>query len=281
MEQAIKQAYVLGGQRWPAITRLPWDRFVEHVRRLGVSAAALDTHGSDLYLALACGLGDGAGMRHLTTAYFSSLERHLARAGFSREDAEESLQQMLVHLCTGESPRILGYAGRASLLAWLRVAAMRHALDEVKRPQAVNSQDNDELLAMIVDGGESPERKTMVAAIQPAVQSALVDAMGILSSRDRTLLHMFFSEGMNIEEIGQIYGIHRATVARQLKEIRERMLAHVRAKVETTLGANPEDVDSLVYAVRSQIQISLWRLAASRDSSTVAPHSVPPHAVPL
>ena len=274
MEQAINRAYVLGGQRWPAITRLTRDGFVEHVTRLGVSPADLDGRGSDLYLALGCGLGDSAAMRYLTSTYFTTLERHLSRAGFSSVDCQESLQQLLVHLCTGESPRILGFAGRASLLSWLRVAAMRHALDEVKRPHAAPSQDNDELLSLIVDGGDSPEHKAVVGTIQPAVQSALVDAMGTLSSRDRTLLHMFFGEGMNIEAIGQIYGIHRATVARHLKDIRERILAQVRAKVEATLGANPEDVDSLVFAVRSRIQLSLWHLAVSRQSSTTLPRGV-------
>jgi RNA polymerase sigma-70 factor (ECF subfamily) len=251
------------------------ERFTAHVARVGASVADLDARGSDVYLALGCGLGDSAAMRYLTSTYFSSLERHLARAGFSPVDCQESLQQLLVHLCTGESPRILGFAGRASLLSWLRVAAMRHALDEVKRPHASPAQDNDELLSLIVDGGESPEHRVMVDGVQPVVQAALRDALGILSSRDRTLLHMFFREGMNIEAIGQIYGIHRATVARHLKDIRERVLAHVRAKVETTLGANPEDVDSLVFAVRSQIQLSLWHLAVSRQSSTVLPRAVP------
>src|SRR5262249_26842841 len=91
---------------------------------------------TDLYLALACARGDAAAIAHLESAFFRTIARRIARVVARPEEVDEVLQSLRVKLLVGAGgePKILEYAGRGDLLAWLEVAATRLAIDRVRSP---------------------------------------------------------------------------------------------------------------------------------------------------
>jgi RNA polymerase sigma-70 factor (ECF subfamily) len=101
--------------------------------------------------------------------------------------------------------------------------------------------------------------------IRAEATRALYEAARALSPGDRHLLRQHLLGRMSIDELGGVYGIHRATVARRLQNARERLLAGVRAAISERLGV--EEVGSVMRLLASRLDASLARVLAT-----------PPHA---
>ena len=66
--------------------------------------------------------------------------------------------------------------------------------------------------------------------------------------------------GRNIERIGAIYGVHRATVARWIAQGRDSLLELVERELAKRLAVEVDEVGSIIRLVRSRIEVSLVRL---------------------
>jgi RNA polymerase sigma-70 factor, ECF subfamily len=95
----------------------------------------------------------------------------------------------------------------------------------------------------------------------------LGDALCIESLRDLScaelagaLLRYNVLEGLNIEEIGKIYGVHRATVARWITAARESILGRTRDELERRFGITAVEIDSIVRLVQSRLDVSMERV---------------------
>ena len=129
MQDVIERVYLEARQRWSGLERATLRDYSAHVAMLGTSRAELERHGADLYLALACGMADPNALRILEGRFLPAVNEQLSRSGFDEPTRKDVFQQMMMHLCAGPRPRILTYAGRAALSSWLRVTAMRFALN--------------------------------------------------------------------------------------------------------------------------------------------------------
>ena len=67
-------------------------------------------------------------------------------------------------------------------------------------------------------------------------------------------------DGWSIDQIGSLYGVHRATAARWLTNAREELGARIRAGLAERLEIGESQVDSIVALVTSRIELSLERL---------------------
>jgi RNA polymerase sigma-70 factor (ECF subfamily) len=259
MQDAIEKAYLEARQRWPGIERATLRDYSEHVAMLGTSQAELERHGADLYLALACGIADPNALRLLEGRFFPAVNEQLSRSGFDETARQDVFQQMMMHLCTGPKPRILTYAGRAALSSWLRVTAMRFALN--MHASASNGAARlPDLVDRLLTEDASPERNLATEKARPLFQAALEEAIRCVSDRDRTLLRLCFLDGLNVDAIGSMYGVHRATAARWIAEIRRRVLRHVRSMLADEPGLHASEFDSLARLVRSELHLTLKRV---------------------
>jgi RNA polymerase sigma-70 factor, ECF subfamily len=93
-----------------------------------------------------------------------------------------------------------------------------------------------------------------------AFQEALQESLATLTTREKTLLRLHFLDGMNIDELGVVFRVHRATVARWLVAVRTRVLDKVREKLSLELGSSPSEAQSLVRLLRSEVQVSIRRI---------------------
>jgi len=260
MTDIFEIAYVSARGKWHEFTGPTIGDYRAHVQRLGTQVADLEKYGSDLYLALACGRAETGALRALERYYFPALDIQLARLGFDETAREDVFQQVHLHLCAGSTPRILTYAGRASLASWLGVATLRFALNMANKAKSGQYVRTDITLDSLVSASASPEVRVAIEKARPFFQSALQAALGALPERDRTLLRMCFVDGLSIDDIGSIYGVHRATAARWIANIREGILKSVQGVIAQEFGLHTTEFDSLVFLIRSELHLSLRRV---------------------
>ena len=259
MQDVIERVYLEARQRWSGLERATLRDYSAHVAMLGTSRAELERHGADLYLALACGMADPNAVRILEGRFLPAVNEQLSRSGFDEPTRKDVFQQMMMHLCAGPRPRILTYAGRAALSSWLRVTAMRFALN--MRASASNgAQRRPDLVDRLLTEDASPERHLAAEKARPLFQSALEEAIRSIADRDRTLLRLCFVDGLTVDAIGSMYGVHRATAARWIADIRRRVLRHVRSLLADEPGVHASEFDSLARLVRSELHLTLKRV---------------------
>jgi RNA polymerase sigma-70 factor (ECF subfamily) len=211
---------------------------------------------ADLYLAAAC----AAGVLEALVAF----ERHLqaARPALRRVDASDVFGDEVLQLVrekllvwAGGPPKITSYAGRGPLASWTRVAVVRAALNH-KRGAAPAPPLADD--AAIVGGdGEGVELGYLKSHHRGAFQAAFEAAMASLSPAERTLLRLHFVDGLALEQIALVEQVSRATAGRRLLELRRRLAADTRARLQAALHIDGRELESMVALLQSQLMFSL------------------------
>ena len=67
-------------------------------------------------------------------------------------------------------------------------------------------------------------------------------------------------DDLSIDEIGVLYGVHRATVARWIASVRESLFELTRRALISRLSIDEGDVDSVLRMIDSQLDISIERV---------------------
>jgi RNA polymerase sigma-70 factor (ECF subfamily) len=262
-----RDAYQAAQRGWPGVT-LDFDRFVAHLRQAGFT---LDGPGADpdpanladLFLAGAAGHGDRVAIEALEERYIAPTRYALKRLDARPEFIDDVMQELRSKLLLPPEPRILRYGGRGPLLAWIRVAATRIAIDALRNVREVVGRETPDPDALDrVDFG--PEVQLLRAAYREAFHEAISAAVAALAPKDRNLLRRHMIEHMTLEEMAAPYNVHPATIARRLMALREEIAASVREHLavrhRTQGGAT--SLESLAQAIRSEVYVSLAPLLA-------------------
>ncbi len=240
-----------------------FETFCEHLTRLDVGAGA-EPHAEDLALAWACGRGDAAALRAFEEQLAPVAARAITRVDADPGFVDECVQQVRTRLLLPDGdrpPRILGYGGRGPLVGWVSVAAVRVALSVLRasRRQAAR----DETLwseAVLFPSGLSPDLQHLKERYAPQLGEGLRKACAELDERDRAVLRLYFAEGLNIDKIGKVYGVHRATVARWINRTKAALTERMHAIMHEQRGVPIDELASIDRLVRSQLDISLGGL---------------------
>ncbi|MCL4227840.1 MAG: sigma-70 family RNA polymerase sigma factor [Myxococcales bacterium] len=263
----VARAAAAARQAWPALAEPPG--FVARLAEAlaGGGGAGGRVHADDLYLACACAGGDPAALAAFDRAVLPQISGAVRRIDPSPDFADEVRQAVRARLLVGdagEPPRIAGYAGRGPLVAWVRVAAVRLALalrDRRRReaPVAHAGDDVGDLAAL------DPELALLKARYAGELEEALRRAGQALTERERALLRLAFADGLNVDQVGDVYGVHRATAARWIARARERLFELTRDDLRARLALSPTEFDSVVRLVRSQVELTLTRFFGATD----------------
>ena len=247
---AVKHDITSAGQvAWPDVT-VDSRQFAAHVTAVGAST----THLAGLYLAFACGAGDAAALRHLDQLLAAAVESALARRGFSASDRREVAQRLRIRLLA-PPPRILEYAGRGELGAWLRVAALRLALNlrrETVRERALDDHDAELALACT---GHDPETMHVAAESRAAFVTAFRTAFKALSARERNILRLHYSDAVELQDLAAAYAVHRVTIGRWIEAARAQLRSAVVQHLVTDLDVAPSEAARLVSTVRGDVSL--------------------------
>jgi RNA polymerase sigma-70 factor, ECF subfamily len=278
-EPAVTAALVAQWQvavaAWPEIAVAP-ERFGgELARRVGspVSAeaatAALDAmRGADVYLAVACCDGDSAAIARIDDILAREL-RHVALKLHATSDQTSEIHSELRRiLLIDEPPRraaLREYAGRGDLRGYIRVMSTRALIRAINRGRREIVVEDSEFFDRLLPN-DDPEISFLRAQYRDAVDGALRAALEGLDPRSRALLRYQLIDGWSIDQVGKLYGVHRATAARWLTEAREVLGAAIRNELAVRLQISPEEVDSIVRLVQSRVDMSLERLLVPEAS---------------
>jgi RNA polymerase sigma-70 factor (ECF subfamily) len=214
---------------------------------------------ADLLLACGCANGDSEALAAFEAGYVSQVASFIARVDASPAIVDEVKQRLRERLLVDDGlkrPRIGDYGGRGRLASWVRVAAIRIALDMKAR----GGMHVDEAAADALFVEDDPELDYLRVRYREQFQNAFVEALATLDPRDRLLLKLNLIDGLNIERIGRMHGVHRATVARWIAAAREQLFERTRDSLHRELGVSATEFASLVRLVRSQLDVSLCRL---------------------
>jgi RNA polymerase sigma-70 factor (ECF subfamily) len=246
--------------RWPAVC-CEREELLEHADRVGAPTGDIALNGAELGLAYACARGDLAAIRIFEAEYVARLEPSLRRLGDGDfvDEARHALRQRML---LPPEPRIATYAGTGPLLGWLRISALRTALN--LRRGVIRPADAllvEEIVRELpVEASELPR---YVAVFSRAVERAFAD----LETRDRNLLRLHHIDGLTLDRLGELHHVHRATVARWLAQARSRIFDEVEAEVKRTFKLSPSEFQSLLGLVRSYLDASLGGLLGGLHTS--------------
>lgn len=266
-EREIGTVTMRGEQRWRGVKVAP-AAFAAHVRAVlppgAPLAASLDAlHAEDLYLACGCAAGDDRALQAFEDEFLPQVADYVGQIDrdpvFVDEVRQRLRERLFVAAEPGARPRICEYTGRGALGAWLRVVAVRIALNLRRRAKPTVPTDGDEGPALRSPAPD-PEVDYLKTRYGEEFRAAFRATLATLSRDERNLLKLHYLEGLNIDEIGVAYRVHRATVARWLAQARERILEETRRQLADRLDAGSADVDSVLALVRSQLDVSIYKL---------------------
>lgn len=245
------------------------DRFAAHVEaRLAPGGDPASLHAADLYLACACAAGDARAVAAFDARYAAEIPAFLAgveRSPAAIEEVRQLVRERLFVAPPGKDPKIAEYSGRGSLASWLRVVTLRVAANRRRgeRPH----EDLDAVPEVDVLPSVDPELAIVRARYRPAFDEALRAAFAGLSARERTLLRMHYLDGLNIDRLGLVFNVHRATVARWIAAAREGLLERTMAQLGERLRLGAGELASLLAVLRTGLEVSLRSLLAEPDAA--------------
>lgn len=247
--------------------------FVEHVGALCQAATPpwdelAKLHATELYLAFACGLGVPQAVAHFQKTYDPDIDRGLRRAASVGLSEAELRQRAHVKMLVGgpDSPaQVMRFRGRGSLQGWVRVVASRMAIDLLRshgsdREVAVTPT----ILAEVGRAEMDPRFEFLRERHRDVVQTALNDAFAALSDKERRILRGQLVQRLGVDDLGAMFGVHRSTASRWAAAARAALMRHTHENLQASLGAGDQTARGLVDMVRSQLELSVERLLASR-----------------
>ncbi len=241
---------------WPELELQPAP-FAAHLARYAPAGRLEGLHVADLYLAWACARREPAALLAL-----ERLLQHVValavRGGVAPPDEVRQvlLEKLLMGTAEREQPRILDYGGHAPLERWLRVAALRTALNLREAARAG--------VPLAAGEGRLPERAGPDAELAFLKQhsarefrEAFDAALGALEVEQRNVLRLHFLDGLSIDQLGRTYGVHRATAARWVVRGRQALLEETRTRLRERWRMSEPELDSVLRQVRSQLDVTL------------------------
>ena len=267
-----------GRTAWPALHVEAIDvvSFVARQITPELADAALDgLRPADLYLASGCARQMPQAIGAFDRDYMREVDIALARMRIPPQrvlDVKQLVRQRLfVGGGTAGAPtspgKISEYGGRGDLRRWVRSVAVRTCLNELRKGKREILVDDDQLIAQHAIAADDPEVEYMKRTYSAEFKAAFSEALGKLGSREQTLLRYHHVDGLNIDEIGAIYRVHRVTAFRWLEKAKEILVRGTLDTLRARLKLPTDELDSVLRMIRSQIHLSLVRhLGGPSDS---------------
>jgi RNA polymerase sigma-70 factor, ECF subfamily len=260
-ENEIAAAHRAAAKLWPDIS-VSLERYVAMLQSAGVATQNLEQWGGDLYLACAAGAGDHAAVRVIEERFISRLPARIRRLGSATDKVSDVLQTVRERLFAGDVPRIRGYNGAGPLEQWIKVVAIRTAIDLHRTDQSIPRVEGAWLETMAPRNDADVSALMMKVEYKRELELAIQELVGRLSPRDRAILRLHVVEGVSIEKIAASYGVHRVTVARWVWTAGETLLDGLRGRFREKFGIVPHEFDSMARLARSQLSVDLTTLLA-------------------
>ncbi len=224
-----------------------------------VGAAELDgLHVVDLYGAERCAQGDAAAIAWFERTCIAPLGPALGRIDPSPvfvDELRQRVREKLLVAADSRGARITEYAGRGPLGAWVRVVAVREALAARRRSGRAACDELLDIGANIT----SPELGLVKEQYRAEFQRAFAEALAELSAEQRNLLRHHYLHGLTLDQLANLYEMHRSSVARRIAKTRSGLLSATRRALMARLATSPAEFEELMGLIASRIDLSIER----------------------
>jgi RNA polymerase sigma-70 factor (ECF subfamily) len=221
-----------------------------------LASAKLD----DLYLACACSEGSEAALLAFEREHIAKIPVHLARMRPTADFVDDVMQVIRERVFVGNNgrpPRIGEYSGKGALGAWVRVMAVRAAID---LQRGKTELPNDAALAEATTSSGAADAEYVKRRYGALLTAALARAITTLTQEQRTLLRLHFAEKNTLDQLAAKLGNHPATVWRKIAAARSAIVEATRKILREDELVATDDFNSILRTVHSQLDISLSRL---------------------
>ncbi|WP_052420637.1 sigma-70 family RNA polymerase sigma factor [Hyalangium minutum] len=272
VEEGLARLFEVGREAWPSLP-LPFEVFVRHVmchlpKRNPPERLLPALHGADLYLACACKEGVPGAASAFQASHGATVEAALRGRNVPPDERGELTQAFWEKLLVGQQgvPAKIGdYSGRGPLGGWVRVAAVRAALNYHEQKKSDPLGARAPMDAQREPTTQDPELDFLKAHYRDEVQQALKDALAGLEADERNVLRLHFLDGLSTERIATVYGVHRATVARWVTRGREALLTGTHQLLMERMRIGRGEAESIIGIVRSQLGLALGSIFRAAD----------------
>ena len=213
----------------------------------------------ELALAQRCAQGDREARTLFAKLYLTTVPnavRHLGRREFG-DEVQQLLSLRLLECTDGNLPKIAAYNGSGALGAWVRVAAVRLALDLLKALQRENKRTGlrlEELPDPFASQSSGVHKQLLRLQHQQDLRAALKLAFAELSDTQKLALKLHYLHGLSTEEASRILGVHKATAARWIAHGRAAVLESTLRALQDRLGISETEAKSLAGLVDSNFE---------------------------
>jgi RNA polymerase sigma-70 factor (ECF subfamily) len=249
-----------GRKAWPGVEldAAVFERYV--LERAGPAGDPSELRAPDLYLACACVEGNDRALAEFDKRWLTEVPSFLVRTNPSPRLVEDVRQRLRERLFLER--KIEQYTGRGSFGSWLRVVTLRVA-SNLRRQDKVHAELDSAVPAPALD----PELGAIQRRYGSAFRDALRDAFAGLEADERSLLRLFYLDGLNLDRLAIVFHISRATAGRRMAAARERLVAETHRLLRERLQATSEELASLLRVVRSNLEVSLSAVLREAQSA--------------
>jgi RNA polymerase sigma-70 factor (ECF subfamily) len=219
---------------------------------------------AELALALACDAGDSRAIAELEARYGPAVEGALGAMklapALKTEVWQEVRRKLLVR--DGGPIKLVACAGRGTLQGLLKVTAMRVALTLVRDGARERPLDDASELEGLA--GADAELDFVKIGARRAFRESFAIAIESLDPHARNLLRLHFLRKVTLEALATMYGVHRATIVRQLAAARAQVERETGKALRARLDLGKDEVEGVIDLVRSHFDASVERLLETR-----------------
>jgi RNA polymerase sigma-70 factor (ECF subfamily) len=212
-------------------------------------------HAEDVALAQACARGEAEALARFEARFGPLMGATAQRFGdddFAQDIAQQVRERLLVGL--GGAPRIATYTGEGPLAGYVQAVTVRLALTSVRNRRPPPSVSDDALLDLPAHGFD-PELEVIRRRYLAEFKQAFSVAMAALPADSRSALRLYYLDGLELADLGRLFGWSVPTASRRLAQARRALLDGTRHCLGTTLGLALRDVDSVLRLLESRLSI--------------------------
>ncbi len=222
---------------------------------------------ADLYLAFGCSIGNADALSAFETEFGRDIDLAIGRSGninLAKDEFRQLVRSKLFVANDGRRPKIADYAGRGDLRSWVRVTALRMIVDLARQHASGREVPMEsDAIGALPSPGDDPELDYMQRTYRTEFRDALQAAFGRLTPRERNLLRHQVLHGLNIDQVGALYRVHRTTAFRWIEKARRSLLHHTRAALQERLRLGSGEFLSIMRVVQGDLDVSVRRLLVS------------------
>lgn len=183
---------------------------------------------------------------------------YVLRIRVGREVVDEVQQKLREHLLMGsdgKAPRIAEYSGKGALGGWLRVTAVRTALNHLRGAGPATEGVGEEM-SLAAD----PELAYVKEQAHGLFADAFKRVLSGLDANERTILRLHYIDGLTMDQLAHLYKTPRSTIARRVAEARQQILVATEALLRDEQRLSPSSVASVIRQAQSQLEVTITRL---------------------